>query len=689
MFKTYFMKLLSFTGQPLILVMVIALMILPFSCTEPSTDNNTGKELLSGERIPVSLPDQTGPLSIGVSSIPVGRASVFEGKEPDLFVMTGKHNLDPETGLYLFKWIRRDDKGVPVFGERVRVNLPENVGLSERPSGTVFQTEDGKIYGFWLSGNKIYKTVFNKEQLRFDLTSVVGIELLNLPEPPAIAVNFTILQHPQHKAQVILNVNSGLRFKPEGSSRSPEFHMYDGAGVFLGNWNYEYLIASDTFSLDKVTSVAFRQFTPTKKEILMGFVRLTPVRLKRGENEQLIAGSWFGNILFYPVPDMESSGNQQLIADDRGIALRHPAVGASPVSYPNKRNAILSDLIVGGEGALYYYEFSGKYTGNGAPVYNAPKPVGEQDAKIYTGSLPVVNVIDWDNNGALDIVTGNSEGRVLVFYNRGSNDKPAFETGTPLSAGSRPIHLQPGYAGSVQGPGEARWGYSCPTVADWNEDGLPDMLMNSALGIHEVYLNVGKPGKPLLEMPNPVYCSGLDLHGTWRVQAGVKEMGGKMAYVTLDDDDEFHLYWKIDLHNVKDGGKLHLDDGSVIRANYLHAGGTGRLKIVLTDWDKDGKTDMLVGTPRHASVPNPGNGLPRTKGYKGAAVLFMKNVGSDTNPLFAFPKLMRFKGEPIYLGQHTCSPAVWDYGQSGGADLLVGEQDGRIRFYARKDLSTD
>jgi hypothetical protein len=49
--------------------------------------------------------------------------------------------------------------------------------------------------------------------------------------------------------------------------------------------------------------------------------------------------------------------------------------------------------------------------------------------------------------------------------------------------------------------------------------------------------------------------------------------------------------------------------------------------------------------------------------------------------------MVQFKGDPIYHGQHECGPAVWDVGQPDGPDLLVGSQDGRIYFYARKDLT--
>jgi hypothetical protein len=160
-----------------------------------------------------------------------------------------------------------------------------------------------------------------------------------------------------------------------------------------------------------------------------------------------------------------------------------------------------------------------------------------------------------------------------------------------------------------------------------------------------------------------------------------------MAYVALDDQDEFHLYWRIDDHNLEDGEKLHLDDGSVIGANFLSAGGTGRLKINLVDWNRDGKSDLLVGTPRHGSVPKPKTGLPQSLGLPGAAVLFLRNTGTEENPRFAFPELVKFRGEPLFLGQHACGPAPAVFGKENGPDLIVGEESGRFLFYAREDLS--
>jgi hypothetical protein len=302
--------------------------------------------------------------------------------------------------------------------------------------------------------------------------------------------------------------------------------------------------------------------------------------------------------------------------------------------------------------------------------------------------LPVPTVCDWDGDGDKDIVAGDSEGFILFFENRGSNKDPRFLPGARLEAGGQTIHIQSGYADDIQGPGEARWGYVCPTVVDWDQDGDLDIVMSDATAKHTVYINKGTSKQPKLAAGAPIYYDGLDLFGTWRVRPAAGLMDGRMTYVALDDNDDFHMYWQQDARNVTDGNKLCLDTGEVIHANYLDAGGSGRLKLELADWDRDGVKDLIVGTPRHASVPDPKRGLPQSLGKPGSAVLFLKNTGTEAEPKFAFPQLFAFKGKPIYLGQHACGPTVADFGDPDGPGLIVAEESGRFFYYARKDLST-
>ncbi len=225
-------------------------------------------------------------------------------------------------------------------------------------------------------------------------------------------------------------------------------------------------------------------------------------------------------------------------------------------------------------------------------------------------------------------------------------------------------------------------------MTDWNGDGVPDIVSSDATARHVVFLNLGTKTAPRLDVARPLFCEGLELHGTWRVRPAAARWGGRTAYVALDDDDQFHVYWRIDDFNVRDGGKLRLEDGAAIGANFLAAGGTGRTKFTLTDWDGDGVTDLLVGTPRHGSVPVPAKGLPQSKGLPGSAVLWLRNTGTDAAPRFAWPLLLQVNGKPIYFGQHECSVAVTTLGGTDGRmNLLVGDEEGRVHFFRHAEIS--
>lgn len=652
-------------------------------CAGVSKAERAGEPLVSGERIPLGG-GSDGPLSAGLLNTPLGIASgVFDSKAPGLFVSVGRFSTEP--GVFFFPFLRRDEGGVPVFGKKIRLKI--NVDSSDKkggpPVGTVFQTRNGTVYGYWLIKGKLQKTKLDPARAEFvALGKAMVVE--GLPRAPHEVLAY---ENDDGSVSVLFSVSDGNAFRPKDGPghRDPNYHPFNGRGIWTGGWPYLGLYASRLGSPEAETLEKAYAVTGDK-EVRLAYCGLTSIQRREAGAHDIVAGSRFGNLLFYRNRskggiDLES---QRMLRGPDGIALRHPTINASPTAYPDAAGA-MTDLVVGGEGPLYYYHFL-RMAEDGTPVYAEPKLVQEENAKLYTGSLPVLNAVDWDGDGVEDIIAGNSQGEIWFFRNEGTNAAPAFLPGVPLEAGGRKIHVQQGYWG-IQGPGEARWGYSSPTLADWNEDGLPDVLLSDATARYTWLRNVGTRTEPKLEPAVPLYWEGIDLYGMWRVKPGVAKMGSRMAYVILDEDDEFRLYWKIDDRNVRDGGKLKLEDGSTIRANFLDAGGTGRAKIVLADWDKDGAVDMLVGTPRHGSVPNPTTGLPQSKGLPGAAVLWLRNTGSNEKPVFAFPKILHFRGNPVYFGQHECSVAVTELGPPGAPHLLVGDEEGRVHFFERGDIS--
>jgi hypothetical protein len=642
--------------------------------------------LASGLALPVRSGGGLGLLAAprAITTKPVGAANVFGGKRPDLFVAAP---TGVEQALLLYRWVRDTASGAPVFAPPVKVAHP--FGDKAPPdSGTVFQDASGEVVGLWMEGKTLRRCRFDRGTSAFLETA--RVEVGGLPRP---TISLAVLSAGPDGVELAAACYNGAKYRPAGDARSLDYVLYDGSGAFRGQWPrsglYRFrLAAGGSQALEPA-----RLFSPSANEILGG-VRLTTVRYPEPSAPVVIAGASVGNFYAFDAGQSHAKSKAMLTGPD-SIALRHPTIGNAPVAYPNAAGQP-TDLIVGGEGALSYYAFSGALDAEGRPRYGAALPVLLERATLYAGSLAVPCVTDWDGDGAHDLVVGNSEGRVLFFKNGGSDRDPRFGLGEPVCAGGAPIHVQPGYTG-IQGPFENRWGYTCPAVADWNDDGLPDLLLRGATARHEVFLNAGTRAAPRLAAGRALYCDGLELHGTWRVRPGVARLGNRMGYIMQDDANAFRLYWRADDFNVEDGGPLLMQDGSPITshtpANYDSPGQRGRSKLCVADWDGDGTQDLIVGTAKRGCIPNPETGLPwslRTTQETGLQLLFLRNAGTDAAPRFQKPRLFQFRGQDLYLGAHSNAPMVCPFGDtSKGPNLLVGAEDGRIYFFHRDDLTFD
>ncbi len=620
--------------------------------------------------LPSAAENGRGPLAlVNLHHHVLGHARVFGGKRPDLFVA----GYGGPRAVHLFRWVDTAETGAPVFAQ------PVEVKCDFKDKGFIFQQPDGAILGLWISKEHLVTTEFDRDQLAFHET-----KREKLPAEIQSSASLGVLLNDDGSRDLAFELSNGAKGMP-GHPWTEEWRPFNSSGIAVGELRYRYLMG---LTADGKVG----QITKTKNEVYFSMHDLTAVNLGAGHERDLVTGSRQGNLVFYRNQakrgfDLEK---KRFIAGEDGNALRHPSINPSVCAYPNAQGRD-SDLIACGEGSLYFYRFTGQWAKTGAPVYAAPVSVLQENADLYAGTLPSPTTVDWNGDGVLDLIAGNSEGFVLFFENIGSNEAPRFLPATRVQAGGRDIQVQAGYSGSLQGLQEARWGYLSPNVIDWNGDGLPDLITGDITGDYLIYLNRGSKTEPRLDPAHPLYCDGINLHGMWRCRPAVAKIGDRIALAIVDGDDHFHLYWRIDDYNVEDGGKLELDNGQPIGASGGVGGMSGRCKLDFFDWNQDGHLDFVIGTGRVVSIPDRETGLPMPAiGKKTLGTpLLMLNTGTNAKMKFARPVPFRDENSQIIQpgGAHETGAVGTLLGQNG-PNLLICNEAGRLFLLPGKKLQT-
>lgn len=335
------------------------------------------------------------------------------------------------------------------------------------------------------------------------------------------------------------------------------------------------------------------------------------------------------------------------------------------------------DLIVGDEdGRVALVEHTGRVTG-GLPDFLPPVYFQQQADRVACGALATPCSVDWDNDGDEDILCGNTAGYLLFVENLGTDDAagpPRWAAARRLTAAGEVIRIQAGPNGSIQGPCEAKWGYTTLTVGDWDHDGLHDLVLNSIWGKVVWYRNQGSAHRPELAAAQPLQVAwpaappkpawnwwtpaAQELVTQWRTTPVVVDWNrdGLNDLIMLDHEGYLALY-----RRTRTAGELQLQPGERIfvtregepwRLNERTAGGSGRRKLCVVDWDRDGRLDLLVNSKNADLLKNVGE-------LNGRTVLVDQGALSEQD-----------------ISSHTTSPTTCDWNRDGVPELLIGAEDG-------------
>ena len=315
------------------------------------------------------------------------------------------------------------------------------------------------------------------------------------------------------------------------------------------------------------------------------------------------------------------------------------------------------------------------------PRFAPPRYLEQIDPYLKSGALSRPAVADWNGDGKLDIIAGNSAGYLQFFENVGTRDRPAFSDRGYLQAGGKTIRHMAGPNGSVQGPAEEKWGYTNPSVADWDLDGKPDIVVNDIWGAVVWYRNVGTHEQPALaagesievewtgKPPKPDWVwwepKGKQLVTQWRTTPKVVDWDrdGLPDLVMLNHQGYLSLFRRTRCGNglcLRPPERIFLEpNGRFLNLAAGRAGRSGRRKIEVADWDRDGDLDVITDSDE--------------------GPVWYENIGNQATPV------MQFRGTIINvkLAGHNPTPNAADWNGDGLLDLVIGAEDGFFYYFER------
>ncbi len=296
-----------------------------------------------------------------------------------------------------------------------------------------------------------------------------------------------------------------------------------------------------------------------------------------------------GNIVTPATWDVDGDGDRDLIAgNEPGLVLWAENVGTTA------RPVFAGALPLPGV--------------NGRPFEVFAKDLGMsmwgplEDWDERTSPVPV----DWDADGLTDLVTSTMSGRVYWLRNAGTARAPRLEDARAVQGPDGPLVSLP---------------RSRPGIADWNGDGVPDVVLPDARGVLTLYHGTRSPGGPVrlerVVVPRLaatedaiVMHPALGTAAAGRAQHDVADWNGDGRLDILASkrsDGAPRRYWVMWYRNVGTNAAPVLEGRELLPG--VDSGHEAGLHVV--DWDGDGVLDVLTGDQEGRVWVWNGRGLPR------------------------------------------------------------------------------
>jgi hypothetical protein len=214
--------------------------------------------------------------------------------------------------------------------------------------------------------------------------------------------------------------------------------------------------------------------------------------------------------------------------------------------------------------------------------------------------------VDWNNDGKKDLLSGDTKGQVWLFLNTATDEAPELSAGIRVEADGKPIiaaryAIKGASASSIE---HLMSVYSKLHFADWDGDGLRDLLVGqSGTNTRNLlfYKNVGTQSEPKLAKPEPLELPGPMMS---RPSPYVVDWDGDGKLDLLFGTERAMVYFFRNI-GTNDDPKLEKGEPLGLKGGDFSKG--YRCRIDVTDWNNDGKLDVLVGNFYSYQKPVGGN----------------------------------------------------------------------------------
>lgn len=360
----------------------------------------------------------------------------------------------------------------------------------------------------------------------------------------------------------------------------------------------------------------------------------------------------------------------------------------SPVACDFNQDGRLDLVVAQEDGRVAFIENTGVVVDH-VPQFLPPRFFRQEADKVKFGALSAPAAFDLDGDGNEDLIVGDTAGYIGFIRNLGGSP-PRWAEPVYLAGGKDTIRILAGYNGDCQGPSEAKWGYTNVSVADWDGDGLPDILCADVYGRVCWYRNIGTRRRPKFAPAQPIEVEwegptpkppwnwwnpqGKELVTQWRCTPLAFDWNrdGLMDLITLDVEGYLALFerrrrpdgslellpgkrvfWGEGVSAYDQSGRPMNHESGPLRLNAGLGGASGRRTFCITDWDGDGALDILVNSVN---------------------INWLRGLGRNADGYWVFRDMGPLSDERL-AGHSTC-PTIVHWGPEADGDLLFGAEDG-------------